>query len=172
MGQVYVRFMSRDVSSSILSFATDLPSKSSSKPFWSFEKLKKYIEYVKKEYAPILTERSSLILTRYYQLQRQADLRNSARTTIRLLESLVRISQAHAKLMCHKEVEVNDAVVAIILIECSFQSQSVCGLKSDVFESFPNDSDSEFISQRNIFIICCVGEQILLKLGLNSLNCE
>ena len=153
----------RDVSSYILNSATDSIKSEQSKPFWNFEKLKRYISYVKSEYHPNLTEESSLILTRYYQLQRQADLRNSARTTIRMLESLVRLSQAHAKLMCHRLVEKMDAVMAIIVMESSFQSQSVCGLKLDVFESFPSDPDKEFKEKY---------ELVLQNLGLNSLCSE
>ena len=44
------------------------------------------------------------ILVSYYQLQRQAALGSLARTTIRMLESLVRIAQAHAKLMARNTV--------------------------------------------------------------------
>lgn len=41
------------------------------------------------------------------------------RTTIRVLESLLRISEAHAKLMFRNRVEIVDAIVSIICVSSS-----------------------------------------------------
>ncbi len=68
-------------------------------PHWSLSHMQSYIYYIRHTFHPRLTRTSELLLTRYYQQQRAADGRSAARTTIRLLESLVRLAQAHARLM-------------------------------------------------------------------------
>ncbi|KNC74934.1 hypothetical protein SARC_12530, partial [Sphaeroforma arctica JP610] len=72
----------------------DLPQE----PIWSLEKLQIYVAMAKSLH-PKISREAETILIAYYQIQRQADQRNAARTTIRLLESMVRLAQAHARIM-------------------------------------------------------------------------
>ena len=80
---------------------------------WDISALKRYIALVKERFRPKLSVEAQLVLVRYYQQQRQQVERTYSRTTVRLLESLVRLSEAHAKLMFREEVTLQDAVVAI-----------------------------------------------------------
>lgn len=72
-------------------------------PLWSVEELKGYILYVQRQYHPLLSPSAQLILTRYYQFVRTHN-NSSAQATVRLLESLIRLGQAHARLMMRNEV--------------------------------------------------------------------
>jgi DNA helicase MCM9 len=80
---------------------------------WSLETLRQYINHIKTYVHPEMKAEARCLLMRYYQLQRQSDERSSSRTTVRLLESLMRLSEAHAKLMFRSQVTSIDAVVAI-----------------------------------------------------------
>ena len=109
----------------------------------SLEKLKSYVKYCK-TFAPILIPESEKVLTSYYQFQRRTDQRNSMRTTIRLLESLIRIAQAHARFMCRKHVFVQDAIIAIYLMESSILCTGILGTRVNIHNPFAVDPDSEY----------------------------
>jgi DNA replicative helicase MCM subunit Mcm2 (Cdc46/Mcm family) len=72
---------------------------------------------VRLELQPLLTPPAEALLSTYYQQQRQAVDRSAARTTIRMLESAIRLSQSHARLCFRSSVVVLDACVAISLLE-------------------------------------------------------
>ncbi|CAM9498340.1 unnamed protein product, partial [Hapterophycus canaliculatus] len=84
------------------------------------------------------------VVARYYQSQRSADNRSAARTTVRLLESLIRLAQAHARLMCRTEVTLQDAVVSVICVETSLHSTGRLGVDSVLHSDFPPNPDEEF----------------------------
>jgi DNA helicase MCM9 len=126
---------------------------------WGMDKLQSYIQYVKNTYFPEISSNAQKVLSAYYQLQRASDLRNAARTTIRLLESLIRLAQAHAKLLCKDTVDITDAVVAIQIIEGSMLATSLGGVLA-LNECFSSNPDQDF--QETIV-------QILGQLGLPEL---
>ncbi|XP_067338365.1 DNA helicase MCM9 isoform X2 [Channa argus] len=130
-----------------------LPADSSG--LWPIEKMKAYFSVIKR-LQPQVSEEANTILTRYYQLQRQSDGRNAARTTIRMLESLSRLAEAHAKLMYRETVTIEDAVMAVSVMECSMQGGALLGNVNALLTSFPADPSEQYQTQ-------C---QVLLK-GLN-----
>lgn len=100
------------------------------------------------------------VLSRYYHNQRQADSRSAARTTLRLLESLIRLAQAHARLMCRHVVTIQDAIVAVTCVECSMQNSALLGATNALHTKFPEDPEEEYKAQ---------AEMILKRLRLNDL---
>ncbi|XP_044762057.1 DNA helicase MCM9-like [Coccinella septempunctata] len=113
---------------------------------WSLEMLQAYFTIIKKIHPP-LTEEANRILASYYQLQRRQSSRNKSRTTVRLLDSLIRLSQGHARLLFHETVEVVDALTAVVLVEIGmgYQEDSVLNLNINVHSSFPDDSVENYV---------------------------
>ena len=99
-----------------------------------------------------MTVHANEILAKYYQLQRQTDQRNQARTTIRLLESLVRLSQGHARLMMRDTVHIVDAITAITLMESSMYGTSLISGINPLHTSFPKSPNDQYKQQLKIIL--------------------
>ncbi|CAM9780826.1 unnamed protein product [Chrysoparadoxa australica] len=120
---------------------------------WKVAKLQKYITWAKDQAPAVkLSKDASEVLTRYYHSQRGSDQRSKARTTIRLLESLVRLAQAHARLMARQTATLQDAIVSVLCIETSLHSSAMLGLGSALHSDFPADPDEEFRIQQQLVL--------------------
>ncbi|XP_071525523.1 uncharacterized protein [Panulirus ornatus] len=139
------------VSGYILEGRDPLSGDGGSKEDWSMEKLQAYFCYIR-TIQPALTPKANTILSRYYQVQRRSDQHSKARTTIRLLESLVRLSQGHARLMMRAEVLVQDAVMAVTLMEASMYGASVITGINPLHTAFPHSPEEEYKTQAKIVL--------------------
>ena len=97
---------------------------------WSAAKLQAYLCFVKR-FRPSLSRDAARVINAYYLVQRREAEReiagggDGARPTLRALESIVRLAQAHARLCCRSEATVQDAVEACVLTEMSVASANV-----------------------------------------------
>ena len=85
---------------------------------WSMDKLRAYIAVVKERFQPVMSDHAAMLLEAHYEKCRSCQS-NTIPVTVRFLESLIRLSQAHARLMYRNQVTIQDAVVVIQLMECS-----------------------------------------------------
>lgn len=139
---------------------------------WKSEVMSSFIVYAR-SFDTRVTPDASLVLQKYYQLVRGSVLVPASRCTVRLLESLARLCQAHARLRASRLVLVCDAVVAVVLVDLSLASDGGCGvLTTDddtshgsvssvlLYTAFPDNAEQEYLAQ-------C--EVVLSRLGLDSL---
>ncbi|EEC15192.1 DNA replication licensing factor, putative, partial [Ixodes scapularis] len=131
--------------------------------FWPINKMRAYFSMIK-TLNPVLSDQAQSVLQEYYRCQRNVFKRDAARTTLRLLESLVRLSQgksaAHARLMLRGEVAVQDAVVAVSLMESSMQSSALVENVDALHTGFAEDPEGEYRNQAKV---------ILARLGLHDI---
>jgi len=118
---------------------------------WNIDKLRAYIATIKSCFHPTISPNASMLLERHYSECRMSEY-IEVQVTVRLLESLIRLSQAHARLMHRNVVELDDAVAVILLMECSVASTSSSSFNnlfrdpsSTVFPDEDGTADMEFI---------------------------
>ncbi|EEC80238.1 hypothetical protein OsI_22179 [Oryza sativa Indica Group] len=136
------------VSSHILAENTEEKKGKTSDPevMWTLSMLRRYIHYVKQHFKPVLTKEAERVISSYYQRQRQSGTRNAARTTVRMLESLIRLAQAHARLMFRNDVTKLDAIAAILCIESSMTTSAIVDTAGNALHSnFTENPDQECI---------------------------
>ncbi|XP_012228856.1 DNA helicase MCM9-like isoform X2 [Linepithema humile] len=93
---------------------------------WMEETLCEYFAHVR-TFKPELTEGAKKILSASYLYHRSDPYRRPERTTVRLLDSLIRLAEGHAKLMYRTKVEIVDAVTAAELIGTTMSNNSDVG---------------------------------------------
>lgn len=128
---------------------------------WSTERLRQYLYYIKSNLRPKLSHAAQKLLTTYYRMERASAARNTARTTVRLLEALVRLAQAHARLMFRETASALDAVFAIAAVESSAAAQQVVGGIGALHAPFPENPKADFEAY---------AELLLARLGLEGEN--
>ena len=66
---------------------------------WPMERLRQYIAWVKREFRPVMSAEAEAVLQGYWHLARSAAAgKQAARSTVRMLESLVRLAQVWGSL--------------------------------------------------------------------------
>ncbi|KAK3027460.1 hypothetical protein RJ639_041066, partial [Escallonia herrerae] len=115
---------------------------------WPLPLLRRYIHFVKGYFRPVLTKEAEKVISSYYQLQRRSATDNAARTTVRMLESLIRLAQAHARLMFRNEVTRLDAITAILCVESSMTTSAIVDSVGNALHSnFTDNPDQEYAKQ-------------------------
>lgn len=111
---------------------------------WSTHKLQMHFAAIS-QVQPKLTPIASAILSSYYRKCRSDPERDQGRTTIRLLDSLNRLAEAHARLVFREEVNAIDAIVTIRLMESTFGFGRIVKPYDVIKEELPLGPDDEEI---------------------------
>lgn len=69
---------------------------------WDLQTLRKYFQWVRTAFNPQLTPDAEAVLRGYYHAQRRAEDRQAARTTLRMLNALVRLAQVVVHTHVHR----------------------------------------------------------------------
>jgi MCM AAA-lid domain len=109
---------------------------------------------VKESFQPVMTDAAAVLLEKHYEMCRSAQS-NTIPVTVRFLESLIRLSQAHARLMFRNEVTLVDAVAVIQIMESSaFAYGGFDGGESNVDSLYRDPMTLDFSAEADLDFLC------------------
>ena len=100
---------------------------------WNTSLLRAYIRLVQRQFTPAIEPSTQALLDSYFDKQRNNRMADASRTTMRLRNSLIRLTEAHARLMAQEKATQYDAMVAILLADHSMYPTDRI-LPGDLFE--------------------------------------
>lgn len=115
-------------------------------PLWNTEKLQSHFAAVRSIH-PRMTDEANQLISAYYRRCRADPRRDNARSTVRLLDSLIRLAQAHARLLFRNEVNVYDAVIVIRLMESTQGFGRVLQPYDVIKEELPLGPSQEIVAE-------------------------
>eukprot|EP00760_Papus_ankaliazontas_P024143 PhM_4_TR2130/c0_g1_i1/m.54198/K10738/MCM9; DNA helicase MCM9 len=110
---------------------------------------RKYVDYVRNTITPeSLPDEVQNLIAAHYHKMRGVHAGTSHAVTTRSLEALIRLTQAHARLMCRSEVVLDDAIAAIYVMEHSLHAAGVLDNVHVVHTTPPSAADAETMKKR------------------------
>ncbi|KAK6916148.1 MCM OB domain, partial [Dillenia turbinata] len=104
---------------------------------WPLPMLRRYFQFVKQYFKPVLTKEAEKVISSYYQLQRRSATQNAA----------------HARLMFRNEVTQLDAITAILCIESSMTTSAIVDSVGNALHSnFTENPDQEYAKQEKVIL--------------------
>ena len=110
---------------------------------------------MQKVFEPVVTEEAEIILATYYKFLRQNPRVSKDRKSVRMLESLIRLCEAHARLLMKSEATVFNAISVIVLMEHTLMT-CLFGLEPTPEVLFRSQDD-----------YCAVRDMVLSRLELD-----
>ena len=113
------------------------------------EFVKKYIEFAKKQYKPVLTDEACEVIANKYAELREEERNQTLPITARCLETIIRLSTAHAKIRLSKKISVDDVQAAMEVLTFALTNDAEPEEKkrqrgtADVDDDDDDDDDQE-----------------------------
>ena len=121
---------------------------------WSMEKLRAYVSVVKDRFQPEMSDHAAMLLERHYESCRSVP-NDTIPVTVRFLESLIRLSQAHARLLFRNIVTLEDAVAVIELMESTASARGGFDGGDDIHNVLYRDPMAiDFTDEADLDFLC------------------
>ena len=121
---------------------------------------------VRERFQPAMSDDAASILEAHYEKCRSSQS-STIPVTVRFLESLIRLSQAHARLMFRNQVTLDDAVAVIRIMECSAFAYAGFSPNVDDFDDvlYCDPMTIDFSRQADLDFLCFKA-QLLRRYGM------